>query len=119
MFRIELKDGGPIGKEGTHRYYLDDFCVSASNITTELLETAQENLGLKIYPNPTSSILNLEITNKAVERLTIRDVKGSKVRVINMSEKFSSIDISDLENGLYFLQVEGQGLNQFRKFIKQ
>ncbi len=31
MFRIELLDGGEIGRVGTHRYYLDDFCVRASN----------------------------------------------------------------------------------------
>ncbi|MEQ8909247.1 MAG: T9SS type A sorting domain-containing protein [Vicingaceae bacterium] len=37
MFRINLFDGGgsPRGSGGTHRYFIDDFCVRASNCPTD------------------------------------------------------------------------------------
>lgn len=119
MFRIELKDGGHVGRGGTHRYYLDDFCVTASNLATDLADLNQTDSQLRLFPNPVTSTFQLNLSKHAVDRLLIRDIQGRVVRQLNSLQKAIRVDVSDLENGIYYLQVEGDGLNQYKKFIKQ
>lgn len=78
---------------------------------------------VRMYPNPTNHILNIESSNlsalnsKTVE-VKIYNVLGKskviKSRVINNK---LSIDVSGLSSGLYIVQVEG--INTVLKFVKQ
>jgi hypothetical protein len=119
MFRIELLDGGQIGRVGTHRYYLDDFCVTASNLATDLSDSNQKDFQLQLFPNPVSTTFQVNLPKHAVDRLLIRDIQGRIVMLLNPTQKEVRVDVADLENGIYYLQVVGDGLNQYQKFIKQ
>ncbi|MCI5054896.1 MAG: alpha/beta hydrolase-fold protein [Flavobacteriales bacterium] len=67
---------------------------------------------LEVYPNPVQTILTIQSAKKVAYR--ILDFSGRLVR--NGSEK--DINVSNLENGVYILQVEEEGnLNQ-TSFIK-
>jgi hypothetical protein len=59
-----------------------------------------------IYPNPTTSVQNVVILNS----------NGQKVKEQNEA---SSIDVSELSNGLYFVQVTTNKGISTQKFIKQ
>ena len=74
------------------------------------------NTQLTVYPNPSSNILNFENENKVTKKATVIDLTGKKVKEINGN--VNSINISDLNNGLYLLQVDyGTSIGQCR-FIK-
>lgn len=62
--------------------------------------------GLVVYPNPTSSILNLEGLH-AADKIQLLDLQGKLILSGNQQSK--SLDISSLEKGVYLLRVSREG----------
>ena len=81
-----------------------------------------KNSSIKIYPNPVSDILKIEIDNDLIiSSYSIIDKLG-KVLVktdasINQNQK--QIDISNLSNGFYFLKLKSGNQEIIKKFIKK
>ncbi|WP_026450266.1 T9SS type A sorting domain-containing protein [Aequorivita capsosiphonis] len=70
-----------------------------------------------IYPNPASKFLNIETNSElTIDKLSIINIAGQKIKVDNSS---STIDISNLSPGLYFLQIETDKGTMTKKFIKE
>jgi len=58
-----------------------------------------------IYPNPAKHIVNIENTDN-VEELYLTDISGKKVlNVKNFDNVQMSIDVSDFNNGIYFVNL--------------
>lgn len=57
----------------------------------------------KIYPNPTSNRFNIDSKNK-INRIDIYTVQGHRVLAIENSE--NTIDISNLDQGIYFVKIQ-------------
>jgi ELWxxDGT repeat protein len=72
----------------------------------------------KIYPNPTSNFLNIEMEHTANFKIEIYDVLGKKVASFLNQKK---VDISDLNNGMYIVRTINleNDLSQSQKIIKQ
>ncbi|MGZ3863093.1 MAG: NHL domain-containing protein [Bacteroidia bacterium] len=76
----------------------------------------------KIYPNPTSQNLNIEIQNPTgIEQLKITDVLGKDLRneTLDLRQGKESIDVSQLQNGIYFLTFKAGNTSSTQKFIVQ
>jgi hypothetical protein len=75
---------------------------------------------LKVYPNPLNGILNL---NSSVElsKLAISNTLGQQVaEYTNLTIGTSSYDVSNLDNGVYFITITGKSGDQLtQKLIKQ
>jgi len=71
----------------------------------------------EIYPNPTNSYLNInfEEQNK-VETIQILDVAGKLIK--NYDGYIDRINVSELANGIYFIQLNANGKTGIQKFIK-
>ncbi len=69
------------------------------------LNSLEENLiqTVEIYPNPTNSLLYFEIENNAIKSIRVTDCKGQIV--LFSSYKSGPIDVSKLETGIYYLQL--------------
>ncbi|WP_396177837.1 kelch repeat-containing protein [Flavobacterium sp.] len=68
-----------------------------------------------IYPNPASSILNIQ-TEQSILDLKIVDIAGRATAVRTTAN--NSVDVSDLSNGIYFIEIRtNEGLFK-EKFIK-
>ncbi len=91
-------------------------CVTNNNVTSneitanvdDCLTTGTENTvfaGLKIYPNPTAQVLNVEMEN--MSRIRILDATGKMVDLVdNMSRQERAIfNLSYLAPGTYFVEV--------------
>ena len=77
------------------------------------------NEEISLYPNPTSSIINIKLnTQSNLEQLnfTIYSGIGEAVKTGVMQ---SSIDISDLNVGMYFIEVNGENTHLQKKIIKE
>jgi hypothetical protein len=60
---------------------------------------------LKIYPNPTNNVINVEGLNKNENNtIQIFDVHGKLVITKNINEK-GTIDLSELNKGVYVIKV--------------
>ena len=70
-----------------------------------------------IFPNPASSTLKIDMpANKKIYNATIFDVTGRTV-INNNSLQNNTIDISNLSNGIYMLNLGTDGGNYKQKFI--
>lgn len=70
---------------------------------------------LKIYPNPTGSILTIEITNKAL--ITISSMDG-KVVYKTVTNETLVLDISGYAAGVYSVSLQTTNSQQTQKIIK-
>jgi hypothetical protein len=72
--------------------------------------------GLVVYPNPTSSILNLDGLH-ASDKIQLLDLQGKLIQSAIQQSK--SLDISTLEKGVYLLRVTREGKHiQTVKIVK-
>jgi hypothetical protein len=85
--------------------------------TTNMNEIAV-NLAVRIYPNPTSSIIQIESEINHIATIRVIDLNG---RVIDDKEYDGTYDSSNLCQGIYVLELIGENsLSLVRKmFIKQ
>lgn len=73
---------------------------------------------IKIYPNPTNSILNIGLSNNdQIDKILVIDISGKII--IEETKNLNSINTSKLENGLYFLIVISNNKRYKSKFIKK
>lgn len=80
----------------------------------------EDNLvtNLILFPNPTSTVINLSSLNNFVRpEYSIYDVQGR--RVSHSSLNSQSIDVSTLANGTYILKVYDESHVKTQKFIKK
>jgi hypothetical protein len=79
----------------------------------------------EIFPNPSSSIINFQIPNKNISGSScyITNLYGNIVKDINYLQSNcddkgnSSIDVSDLPNGVYFMTITLGNKTESRKFV--
>lgn len=96
-------------------YYLDNVCVSADSLTCYVLNETKEILSknLLIYPNPANDkiyLKNLPFNSK----ISVMNFSG--VTVINemLLGQAQELNISSLENGIYFVSINNE---YFYKFL--
>ena len=72
-----------------------------------------------LFPNPTTNILNIE-TKESIEKESIKiyNITGQLVININKAENISSIDVTNLKTGNYFIVIQTDKGIYKSKFIK-
>jgi hypothetical protein len=71
---------------------------------------------ITLYPNPSTSQLNIKSEGLSIKNISIVDLTGRTVKMVNNKSKI--IDISDLEKGTYFLRLHTDNGMVSRKFLK-
>jgi hypothetical protein len=75
-----------------------------------------EIINMKIFPNPTTGQFMLQSEHR-IESIIITDINGKQVLKIDYPS--TEIDVSNLENGIYFLQIETLEGLVTTKIVKQ
>ena len=76
----------------------------------------------RIYPNPASEILKVELDNSMVlNKYVINDLNGKVIETTNIGQKlrYLEIDIKSFNNGLFILNLEFEKGNSKVKFLKE
>jgi hypothetical protein len=84
---------------------IDDMCIDGTLSTTDT-----ELLDMRIYPNPTSSMINVQF-DRDIE-LTVYNMLGQEIMRTNNKQ----VDISALQNGNYIVMVRDLESNYIRNF---
>lgn len=77
--------------------------------------------GLRIYPNPTLGIITLSgFTFTSEISLTLYSLQGKKIlsEVVMPKTGTLSLDLSNLNSGVYFLKITSEGVSTVKKIIK-
>jgi hypothetical protein len=108
--------------EQHQQVYVDNFIVKSN--TTGISETAFEDLGFTIYPNPVSSesVVSFRTKTSGKVNLSIYDIQGRKIFTL-LDEKLPTgnhtVPIGNyiMENGVYFCQLSTANTSSTLKFI--
>ncbi|HMI07541.1 MAG TPA: T9SS type A sorting domain-containing protein [Flavobacterium sp.] len=96
-------------------FAVDDFKVTADDLSTDSFFSSN----FKVYPNPASSVLNVDAKTSAINEMQLTDLNGRIVKSIKANGvNNAQINISDLNAGVYFLKVtsnEGTGTTKVVK----
>lgn len=113
IFRMVFQSDQSINLEGV---ILDDFVIDG--ITLGLDDFGFENI--LIFPNPSNNIFNIKLKNSSNINLNIHDVTGKLVfsqNNITVSQNKYSLDMTNHASGLYFLNINIDGVNVTKKLI--
>lgn len=83
--------------------------------TNELVD----NISTKLYPNPASDILNLDIENSDNKLLTVNiyNAIGTLVKTLRISKGNNQIDVSGFINGVYLMTLNSDNFSKNQKLV--
>lgn len=73
----------------------------------------------KAYPNPTRDLINITFENEEVAHIVLVNALGQVVKRQQLSSLSTSIDVQDLQNGVYFLTVTTKQGQKTEKIVKE
>ena len=78
------------------------------------LGTSEANLGIVVYPNPTSDFLHIRTSKIDIEKVFIFDLSGKLLQTV----KTKTINVKHLPSATYIISIQtSDGLKTF-KFLK-
>jgi Leucine-rich repeat (LRR) protein len=126
-FKIKTKPTLVVGDsfENTANIFFDyNFPVETNTAKT----TYKTTLGVSdfdfskyvsVYPIPATTVLNISSKNNIeIQSIAIYDVLGKIVLAIPNTEKTTSVDVSNLRTGNYFVKIKSDKGSSSMKFIK-
>lgn len=97
---------------------IQKYFIGSSNTVTDIkYDINKENDKIIVYPNPTSSELNL-ILPKGKGTLVVYDLNGNKIISNQIESQFYNINISNLNSGLYIIVFNNDNNYYTAKFVK-
>jgi bacillolysin len=122
--RVSMKrSSASIACEALYYGEVEDYTVNigASAITTfampNALESTEKVYAITIFPNPTSSILN--ITNPENKRFSYRIITSSGMQIASGKINENSVNTSNLGSGIYILELNDGIKTIIKTFIKK
>jgi hypothetical protein len=81
-------------------------------------QNEKEKNWVKLFPNPTSDILNIECNNE-INEISITDETGKLLKYSSVKNTTAAIDISNFPLGIYFIKIRSENTCGVRKFLKE
>ncbi|MCB0481960.1 MAG: T9SS type A sorting domain-containing protein [Flavobacteriales bacterium] len=98
------------GKPFWHRFYSGD-----TNKTIGIIEDGQK-YSVGVFPNPVDEKLNISFNKSLNASFELRALNGLTL-LIGQFENSVRLDVSNIPNGIYFLQIRGEGISETRKVV--
>jgi hypothetical protein len=130
QYRIKPLPNLPLGTqiENTAYIYFDYNAPIITNTTQNNFQTVVSTFNknedanqLKVFPNPANEVLNINLQNSMIENCIITNALGQTVynsaNEINANHKIQ-LNISNLNQGVYFVKVSAGDGSYNAKFIK-
>jgi hypothetical protein len=80
----------------------------------------ENNLGLRVFPNPSNEVINISINKEVSASLTLLDVSGKVVKTQSLNGISTSINTASLNSGVYFVTInDGTSVSTQKVVIKK
>ncbi len=101
--------------------YVADKVSNTIRKITGLLATNYFNLDnqINITPNPTTNSIYINFENFISSKITIFDMDGRVIQNNIISENNTAIDVTNMANGIYLIQINSDKGTVFKKIVKQ
>lgn len=77
------------------------------------------DLGLKITPNPSSGMIQIQVPEEKPYTIQIFDSKGAKLKEIHDLTEIIYLDLSSFSAGMYWFQYTSESMSRRQRFVKQ
>lgn len=115
-FFMYTSDNSSFGPNTPFFFAIDNFTTVQSSVG---LTENTNNLKFNAYPNPFNSDVNINLAlNVEYVKATIFDVAGKIVYSQELTALQTNLDLTSLQNGIYFLEVSSGNNKSVKKIIK-
>ena len=117
QFTLSSTDNSMYGMNTPAYFCMDNFTTDES----AALMTHQAPVGpaARVYPNPATNMLYVDIFDNTMQKAEIIDVTGNIINEYNVMLNKIEINTSTLQPGVYILQLQGNGKNANLRFVKE
>ncbi|WP_397300461.1 choice-of-anchor J domain-containing protein [Nonlabens ulvanivorans] len=95
-------------------FFVDNFTIDATASNGDAFAKA----GLKLFPNPSTGIVNINGT-VVIDSVTVTNLLGQQLKTIFVNNENAVIDISDLATGLYLFEIQSGSSSATRRVVKK
>ena len=95
----------------TYMFMVDDFKVTVATMSNSDFVSSK----IAVYPNPAKDIINISSDELEIQSVVLNDING---RMVKSATNLSQINISDLNNGIYFAEITTNEGKSTKKIIK-
>jgi subtilisin-like proprotein convertase family protein len=99
---------------------INNFSLNFCNVVSANLNTKDQQFetSVSVYPNPTKGLLNVNLPDNSMETaLTLYDMRGRKILSKQTSSASDSMNIEQLQDGMYVLSIENENYKVSKKII--
>ncbi len=100
--------------DGNGTIYFDNIYFSTTNLATDNFEIAN----VKMYPNPANNVLNIE-AKFTIENVSIYNLLGQEVISESVNKQSTSLNITNLQSGVYVVKTSIDGKIASSRLIKE
>jgi hypothetical protein len=99
-------------------------CSNSASVTiyVDKCTGLEEGTGLtrtSVYPNPTSGVVTVQLSQGDRELLELTDISGRVIIRSSEIDNSAQFDLSGLSNGIYYLKVRSEAMTEVIKVVKQ
>lgn len=125
LFKIKSKNnlvnGNTVQKRAN--IYFDYNAPINTNFAVTTFQTLNNSIfefdnSIKIYPNPTVSIINIK-SNHSIKSIELYDIQGRILETSLENSNETILDISKRETGIYFLKINTEEGSKVEKIMKE
>lgn len=91
--------------------------ISVYKLGTTGVESIKQYESVSIYPNPARDNVYLKFTQNTNASIRIMDISGRIINEEQMSGNSKSINVSNLQNGIYYILIDNDKKQPIRKMI--
>ena len=123
VLNVTLSSGSP--NSSNNNYYADSLKVWVDTTTTQhttgIKQLVINGHEISVYPNPTRNILNVDCSglNGTTQIIVINTIGEVIIQPVPLKTEHTTIDVSNLSEGVYFVQIRTTQDLIVKKFIKQ
>ncbi|WP_309642526.1 T9SS type A sorting domain-containing protein [Flavobacterium sp.] len=126
-FKIKTKPGLTVGSSFSNLasiFFDFNAPIITNTYTTTIATLATQDFDFgtyfSVYPNPAKNVLNIDAkTTISMKSINIFNMLGQMIMAVPNAENVSSIDVSDLKTGTYFIKINSDKGTANTKFIKE
>lgn len=83
---------------------VEDYCITIVDPSASLNEISAD--WVRVYPNPASNQVTIEVSNDRIASVEIVDVVGKVIATAALNGNKATMDVSNFTNGTYFYQLK-------------
>jgi hypothetical protein len=94
--------------------FVDNVYFSSVALSTTSFNVAE----VKMYPNPATDIVTISAVN-VIDSVSVYSVLGQEIKQVQPNTNAVSVDVSDLQAGIYVVKVTSSGVTATSRLLKK